>query len=66
MPWCKYWDCELESWDECEGCIMLTQETAHVAGTKDDCCLIRFCDALKMGDIRPIETYDSRRDEWRI
>ena len=66
MPWCKYWDCELESWDECESCIMLTQETAHVTGTKDDWCLVRFCDALEMGDIRPMETYDSRRDEWRI
>lgn len=65
MIWCKQWDCELDSWQNCDGCMFLAQDVVHVAGSYDDCCLIRFCDTYKMGDIRPIETYDQGRDEWR-
>ncbi len=66
MPWCKFWNENLESWNECEECTRLTQETAHIAGTKDEICLIRFCDSYKMGNIRPVETYDKYRHEWMV
>jgi len=63
MEWCKFWDCELESWDDCESCIFLKQEIVSDRADKNE-MMIRYCSRYIMGDIRPVESYDSQLESW--